>query len=267
MRCSNFLCYPAGRTTPGSGSAVARRKVCGPRSGACGGRSRRDGAGDPAADHLPSRTRPAGSVGRLTGRLGSATASTGHRDAAHPDPARSGVVAASCRRHRRSGRPGQIRPAGRPGRGRFGCPPASGGTFPPGAERAGRFRRAGSGGSAGGLRPGVLPDQRCSAAVAAQQEAVELRSRGGDQVAHGTALRRLSRMLWYAGQDGPADDAAEQALEVLEDAGDAVALAWAHSNAAQLACWPAGTMRPVDGPGSRSNWPGPPGIKPCSPMP
>ncbi len=73
------------------------------------------------------------------------------------------------------------------------------------------------------------------AAVAAQQQAVDLRERGIDRVALGNALRRLSRLLWYAGQDRPADEVAEQALEVLEDAGDAVALAWAHSNAAQLA--------------------------------
>ncbi|MET0863381.1 MAG: AAA family ATPase [Nakamurella sp.] len=73
------------------------------------------------------------------------------------------------------------------------------------------------------------------AAVAAQQEAVELLSRSDDRVALGTALRRLARLFWYAGLDVQADQAVQQALDVLADAGDAVQLAWAHSNAAQLA--------------------------------
>jgi tetratricopeptide (TPR) repeat protein len=42
-------------------------------------------------------------------------------------------------------------------------------------------------------------------------------------------------LRWYAGRDRAADEAAQQALAVLENAGDLTQLAWAHSNAAQLA--------------------------------
>ncbi|MEU4558107.1 AAA family ATPase [Actinoplanes sp. NPDC023936] len=71
-------------------------------------------------------------------------------------------------------------------------------------------------------------------AVTAQQEAVGLRRTLGDAAALGLALRRLSRLYWYAGQRPPAEKTAVEAVTVLEEAGDPAALAFGLSNQSQL---------------------------------
>ncbi|WP_433826253.1 ATP-binding protein [Actinoplanes sp. CA-015351] len=71
-------------------------------------------------------------------------------------------------------------------------------------------------------------------AVTAQQEAVLLRRALPDTAALGLALRRLSRLYWYAGRRPPAEKAAVEAVAVLEDAGDPAALAFGLSNQSQL---------------------------------
>ena len=80
-----------------------------------------------------------------------------------------------------------------------------------------------------------------AAAVTAQQRAVDIRTVVGEQVALGTALRRLSRLFWYAGMDAPADEAAQRALEVLGTAGDPVQLAWRTTTPPSWRCWRAAT--------------------------
>ncbi len=72
-------------------------------------------------------------------------------------------------------------------------------------------------------------------AVDAQQRAVALRAGLPDRVRYGRSLRWLSRLLWYAGRDLPAEEVGVEALDVLATAGDPIQLAWAHSNVAQLA--------------------------------
>jgi DNA-binding CsgD family transcriptional regulator/tetratricopeptide (TPR) repeat protein len=69
--------------------------------------------------------------------------------------------------------------------------------------------------------------------IAAQRHAVELR-RGDDPRACGASLRWLSRISWWAGEPDGADAAAEEAVTVLEAAGDQELLAMALSNKAQL---------------------------------
>ncbi|GIE33170.1 LuxR family transcriptional regulator [Actinoplanes italicus] len=71
-------------------------------------------------------------------------------------------------------------------------------------------------------------------AVTAQREAVALRRTLPDRVPLGLALRRLSRVCWYAAQGPAAEAAAVEAVEVLEGAGDDAALAFGLSNRAQL---------------------------------
>ncbi|MFC7533639.1 ATP-binding protein [Actinoplanes sp. GCM10030250] len=71
-------------------------------------------------------------------------------------------------------------------------------------------------------------------AVTAQREAVALRRGISDRVALGLALRRLSRVYWYAGDRPAADRTAIEAVDVLEDAGDDTALAFGLSNQSQL---------------------------------
>ena len=73
------------------------------------------------------------------------------------------------------------------------------------------------------------------AAVAAQEQAVELRRELEDPVRLGADLRWLSRMHSWTGSRAPAEAAAREAIEVLEGAGDAGTLACAYSNWAQLA--------------------------------
>jgi DNA-binding CsgD family transcriptional regulator/tetratricopeptide (TPR) repeat protein len=70
--------------------------------------------------------------------------------------------------------------------------------------------------------------------VAPMKEAVALRRALGDPVALGVALRWLSRFSWWVGDQPAAYGHAEEAIEVLTEAGDAVALALAVSNQAQL---------------------------------
>ena len=72
------------------------------------------------------------------------------------------------------------------------------------------------------------------AMLAAQREAVELRRSQGDQRALGTDLRWLSRMQYWAGDRAAAEQAAAEAIVVLEAAGDRRLLALALSNQAQL---------------------------------
>ncbi|BBH63668.1 LuxR family transcriptional regulator [Actinoplanes sp. OR16] len=71
-------------------------------------------------------------------------------------------------------------------------------------------------------------------AVTAQQEAVRLRRTLPDRVALGLALRRMSRVYWYAGLRPPAEEAGAEAVAILEQAGDPAALAFGLSNASQL---------------------------------
>ncbi|MBB2942876.1 DNA-binding CsgD family transcriptional regulator/tetratricopeptide (TPR) repeat protein/energy-coupling factor transporter ATP-binding protein EcfA2 [Actinoplanes lutulentus] len=71
-------------------------------------------------------------------------------------------------------------------------------------------------------------------AVTAQEEAVLLRRALPDTAALGLALRRLSRLYWYAGRRPPAEKAAVEAVAVLEQAGDPAALAFGLSNQSQL---------------------------------
>jgi DNA-binding CsgD family transcriptional regulator/tetratricopeptide (TPR) repeat protein len=69
--------------------------------------------------------------------------------------------------------------------------------------------------------------------LAAQRRAVELR-RGDDPRAHGASLRWLSRICWWAGDPDAAGVAADEAITVLNAAGDDDLLAMAFSNKAQL---------------------------------
>ncbi|GIG59726.1 LuxR family transcriptional regulator [Longispora fulva] len=69
--------------------------------------------------------------------------------------------------------------------------------------------------------------------VAAQRRAVEL-WRGTDPLALGAALRWLSRICWWAGSPDQANAAADEAVVVLEAAGDDQLLAMALSGKAQL---------------------------------
>ncbi|MFI6932559.1 ATP-binding protein [Streptomyces sp. NPDC050287] len=73
-----------------------------------------------------------------------------------------------------------------------------------------------------------------AAAVPAQREAVALRRTLGDTLALGADLRWLSRIHWWAGDAEHAQEAAREAVAVLEHAGDDRLLALAHSNTAQL---------------------------------
>jgi DNA-binding CsgD family transcriptional regulator/tetratricopeptide (TPR) repeat protein len=72
-------------------------------------------------------------------------------------------------------------------------------------------------------------------AVGAQQQAVELNRTLGDPGRLGASLRWLSRMHWWAGDRGHAEQAGREAVEVLEAAGDGRLLAMALSNQSQLA--------------------------------
>jgi DNA-binding CsgD family transcriptional regulator/tetratricopeptide (TPR) repeat protein len=71
-------------------------------------------------------------------------------------------------------------------------------------------------------------------AVAAQCDAVALRRSLGDTLALGADLRWLSRIHWWAGDADAAEEAAREAIAVLERAGDDRLLALALSNTAQL---------------------------------
>lgn len=71
-------------------------------------------------------------------------------------------------------------------------------------------------------------------AAGAQRRAVDLRRGHGDLPALGSSLRWLSRMHWWAGDRGNAEQAGREAVEVLERAGDPRLLALALSNQSQL---------------------------------
>lgn len=72
------------------------------------------------------------------------------------------------------------------------------------------------------------------AAVGAQWEAVALRRSLGDLRALGADLRWLSRIHWWAGDADAAQEAAREAIDVLEQVGDERLLALALSNTSQL---------------------------------
>jgi DNA-binding CsgD family transcriptional regulator/tetratricopeptide (TPR) repeat protein len=71
-------------------------------------------------------------------------------------------------------------------------------------------------------------------AVGAQQQAVELNRTRGDLRVLGSSLRWLSRMRWWAGDRGGAEQAGREAVDVLERAADTRLLALALSNQSQL---------------------------------
>jgi DNA-binding CsgD family transcriptional regulator len=71
-------------------------------------------------------------------------------------------------------------------------------------------------------------------ALAAQQDAVDLRRTLDDPRALGVDLRWLSRLCWTAGEPDRMDESADEAVAVLETAGDDRLLALALSNKSQL---------------------------------
>src|SRR5215471_10264647 len=71
-------------------------------------------------------------------------------------------------------------------------------------------------------------------AAVAQRQAVELNRGRGDLRSLGSSLRWLSRMQWWAGERGAAEQVGREAVEVLEKAGDTRLLALALSNQSQL---------------------------------
>jgi DNA-binding CsgD family transcriptional regulator/tetratricopeptide (TPR) repeat protein/energy-coupling factor transporter ATP-binding protein EcfA2 len=71
-------------------------------------------------------------------------------------------------------------------------------------------------------------------AVAAQEDAVQLRRGIGDPRALGVGLRWLSRIYWWAGARPAAEASAAEAIEILDGPGDQHALALALSNQSQL---------------------------------
>ncbi len=71
-------------------------------------------------------------------------------------------------------------------------------------------------------------------AVIAQRAALALRRSLGDPALLGLALRRLSRLHWWAGERPQAEDCATEAVAVLAGADDPAALAFGLSNQSQL---------------------------------
>ncbi len=70
--------------------------------------------------------------------------------------------------------------------------------------------------------------------VAAQEQALELYRRLGDDAALGAGLRWMSRMQWWNGNRPVAEQNAKEAVAVLERVGDPRLLAIAYSNRSQL---------------------------------
>jgi DNA-binding CsgD family transcriptional regulator/tetratricopeptide (TPR) repeat protein len=75
---------------------------------------------------------------------------------------------------------------------------------------------------------------RFDAAVDAQREALQLRRELGDPLREGESLQRMSRLLWFAGQVGPAEEAGYAAVTTLESFEQGRELAWAYSNLSLL---------------------------------
>ena len=75
---------------------------------------------------------------------------------------------------------------------------------------------------------------RVDAAVEAQRKALELHRKLGDPLREGDSLRRLSRLLWFAGQVQPAEEAGYEAVATLESLQEGRELAWAYSNLSLL---------------------------------
>lgn len=67
-----------------------------------------------------------------------------------------------------------------------------------------------------------------------QADAVELRRTRDDPAALGASLRWLSRICWWSGERARAEAAAEEAVTVLQEAGDDRLLGMAYSNQSQL---------------------------------
>ena len=83
-------------------------------------------------------------------------------------------------------------------------------------------------------------------AVDAQRRAVQLNRPRGDARTLGASLRWLSRMSWWAGDRGSAEQAGREAVEVLEQAGDPRLLALALSNESQLLMLAQRTAEAID---------------------
>jgi DNA-binding CsgD family transcriptional regulator/tetratricopeptide (TPR) repeat protein len=77
-------------------------------------------------------------------------------------------------------------------------------------------------------------DGRGALAVSARRSALALRRELGDRVAVGANLRWLSRLQWVTGRRVAAEQAAEEAIAVLEPLGASRELAMAYSNHSQL---------------------------------
>ena len=71
-------------------------------------------------------------------------------------------------------------------------------------------------------------------AIAARQSALAIWRTLGERLREGDALRVLSRLHWFAGDNAEAERYAKEALAVLEPLGPGRELAWAFSNCAQL---------------------------------
>jgi DNA-binding CsgD family transcriptional regulator/tetratricopeptide (TPR) repeat protein len=77
-------------------------------------------------------------------------------------------------------------------------------------------------------------DGRGTLAVRARHAALALRRELGDEAAVGANLRWLSRLHWWIGRRAEAEQAAEEAIAVLEPLGPSRELAMAYSNRSQL---------------------------------
>jgi DNA-binding CsgD family transcriptional regulator/tetratricopeptide (TPR) repeat protein len=71
-------------------------------------------------------------------------------------------------------------------------------------------------------------------ALAARRSALERHRRMGNRLGEGDQLRWISRLLWFAGHNQEAEEAATSAIEVLEPLSPGPELAMAYSNIAQL---------------------------------
>jgi DNA-binding CsgD family transcriptional regulator len=71
-------------------------------------------------------------------------------------------------------------------------------------------------------------------ALAAGRSALERHRRMGNRLGEGDQLRWISRLLWFAGHNQEAEEAATSAIEVLEPLSPGPELAMAYSNIAQL---------------------------------
>jgi DNA-binding CsgD family transcriptional regulator/tetratricopeptide (TPR) repeat protein len=75
---------------------------------------------------------------------------------------------------------------------------------------------------------------RMTDAIEGREAALEVWRELANPVKEGENLRWLSRVLWFAGRNADAEDAAQAALAILEPLPPGPQLAWAYSNLAQL---------------------------------